>query len=92
MVGIAFVMDLILGDPKGAPHPVRVMGKAARFLERITRKESLVNDPASSGRGIRQRFLFHFIITVPWESYPDSLSSLDCWFVTKSEIWTNREY
>jgi len=38
MVAVAFVMDLILGDPKGAPHPVRAMGKAAKFLERITRK------------------------------------------------------
>jgi len=39
MIGIAFVMDLILGDPKGAPHPVRAMGKAAKSLERITRKK-----------------------------------------------------
>jgi adenosylcobinamide-phosphate synthase len=38
MIGIAFVMDLILGDPKGAPHPVRAMGKAAKWLEGISRK------------------------------------------------------
>jgi adenosylcobinamide-phosphate synthase len=39
MIGIAFVMDLLLGDPKGFPHPVRAMGKAAKSLERITRKK-----------------------------------------------------
>ena len=38
MIAVAFVMDLVLGDPKGAPHPVRAMGKAAKSLERITRK------------------------------------------------------
>ncbi len=37
-IGVAFVIDLILGDPKGAPHPVRAMGKAATLLERISRK------------------------------------------------------
>jgi adenosylcobinamide-phosphate synthase len=39
MIGIAFVMDLLLGDPKGAPHPVRAMGKVAKSLEGITRKK-----------------------------------------------------
>lgn len=39
MIGIAFVMDLLLGDPKGVPHPVRAMGKTAKSLERITRKK-----------------------------------------------------
>ena len=39
MIGIAFVMDLLLGDPKGAPHPVRAMGRAAKSLERIARKK-----------------------------------------------------
>ncbi len=39
MIGIAFVLDLILGDPRGAPHPVRAMGKAANALERMTRKK-----------------------------------------------------
>jgi adenosylcobinamide-phosphate synthase len=40
MIGIAFVMDLILGDPKGVPHPVRAMGRGAKSLERITRKKT----------------------------------------------------
>lgn len=37
MIGIAFVMDLILGDPKKAPHPVKAMGKGAKWLEKLTR-------------------------------------------------------
>ncbi len=39
MIGIAFFLDLILGDPKGAPHPVRAMGKAAKWVERIARRK-----------------------------------------------------
>jgi adenosylcobinamide-phosphate synthase len=39
MIGIAFVMDLLLGDPKEIPHPVRAMGKVAKSLERIARKK-----------------------------------------------------
>ena len=38
MVGAAFFMDLILGDPKWFPHPVRAMGKASSFLEKMTRR------------------------------------------------------
>ena len=38
MIAVAFVMDFILGDPKGAPHPVRAMGRAAQSLERMARK------------------------------------------------------
>jgi len=38
MIVFAFVLDLILGDPHGAPHPVRTMGRAAKSLERISRR------------------------------------------------------
>jgi len=47
IIGVAFVMDLILGDPKGAPHPVRAMGKAAKSLERMTRKR--IHNPKLAG-------------------------------------------
>lgn len=30
---LAFVLDLIVGDPQGAPHPVRWMGRAIEALE-----------------------------------------------------------
>ncbi len=36
-LALAFVLDLILGDPRVYPHPVRVMGKAASYLEERTR-------------------------------------------------------
>lgn len=38
MVGIAFFMDLIFGDPKWFPHPVKIMGGVSSFLERLNRK------------------------------------------------------
>ena len=47
IIGVAFVMDLVLGDPKGAPHPVRAMGKVAKSLERITRKR--IHNPKLAG-------------------------------------------
>ena len=36
-LALAFILDLILGDPRVYPHPVRVMGKAASYLEERTR-------------------------------------------------------
>src|SRR5438477_1240772 len=33
----AFGLDLILGDPQWLPHPVRLMGRAVTFLEKILR-------------------------------------------------------
>ncbi len=34
----SMLLDLSLGDPQGFPHPVRLMGKFARFLEHFSRK------------------------------------------------------
>lgn len=35
---LAFAADLLLGDPSPIPHPVKLMGKAALFLENLLRK------------------------------------------------------
>jgi len=37
-IATAFAFDLLIGDPPGYPHPVRIMGAAARGLEKRTRK------------------------------------------------------
>ena len=34
----AFVLDLLLGDPRWLPHPVRGIAFVARMLERVTRR------------------------------------------------------
>lgn len=34
----SLLLDLGFGDPQGFPHPVRLIGKFARFMEKITRK------------------------------------------------------
>ncbi|MBI4388665.1 MAG: cobalamin biosynthesis protein CobD, partial [Nitrospinae bacterium] len=36
-VVLAYVLDLMIGDPRGYPHPVRVIGYCAQTLERINR-------------------------------------------------------
>lgn len=34
---LAYVLDLIVGDPQWLPHPVRVIGKAINWLEKLVR-------------------------------------------------------
>lgn len=36
-LALAFALDLLLGDPRWLPHPVRWMGRGISFLERILR-------------------------------------------------------
>ncbi len=42
LFGIAYVTDLLLGDPETWPHPVRWMGRASLFLERCLYADSLL--------------------------------------------------
>lgn len=35
-MGIAYLLDLIFGDPYWFPHPVRIIGKLISFIERLT--------------------------------------------------------
>lgn len=35
---IAYILDLILGDPQGYPHPVRIIGEFVSFLEEKLRR------------------------------------------------------
>ncbi|MDR4497011.1 MAG: adenosylcobinamide-phosphate synthase CbiB [Candidatus Scalindua sp.] len=37
-IGVAFLLDLLIGDPVWIPHPVRIMGKGIIFLEMVLRK------------------------------------------------------
>lgn len=36
-VALAFLIDLLVGDPKGIPHPVVIIGKGISLLEKILR-------------------------------------------------------
>ena len=36
-IAVAFLLDLLIGDPRGGPHPVRWMGAAAKKAEEILR-------------------------------------------------------
>jgi len=37
-IAIAFILDLLIGDPKWLPHPIRTIGSAIELLEKILRK------------------------------------------------------
>ena len=38
----AYIIDIIIGDPRWFPHPVVIIGKAVRFLEGKIRCTSLI--------------------------------------------------
>lgn len=55
-VVLAYVLDLLVGDPRGYPHPVRIIGFCAQTLERTSRAlfknqvfAGLVTAPAVAG-------------------------------------------
>ena len=37
-IAIAFIIDLLLGDPKGYPHPVKIIARLAYGTENLSRK------------------------------------------------------
>jgi len=39
----AYIVDIIIGDPRGLPHPVVIIGKAVRFLEDKICRTSLID-------------------------------------------------
>lgn len=44
---LAFVLDLLIGDPRGYPHPVRIIGFIAQRLEGALRKQ--FSNPVTAG-------------------------------------------
>ncbi|MFQ5963598.1 MAG: adenosylcobinamide-phosphate synthase CbiB [Candidatus Scalinduaceae bacterium] len=45
-IGIAFILDIVIGDPRWLPHPVRIIGKCVEFLERLLKKVFISERPA----------------------------------------------
>jgi adenosylcobinamide-phosphate synthase len=39
-IAIAFIIDLIIGDPYFLPHPIVLIGKFISFMEKLLRKFS----------------------------------------------------
>ncbi len=37
-IAIAFILDILIGDPRWLPHPVKMLGKCIEFLEKILRR------------------------------------------------------
>ncbi len=37
-IGIAFLLDILIGDPRWFPHPVRMIGMCIEYLEKVLRK------------------------------------------------------
>jgi adenosylcobinamide-phosphate synthase len=37
-IGIAFLLDIMIGDPRWFPHPVRMIGVCIEFFEKVLRK------------------------------------------------------
>jgi adenosylcobinamide-phosphate synthase len=45
----AYIIDIIIGDPRWFPHPVVIIGKAVRFLEGKIRRKISPNPPLKKG-------------------------------------------
>jgi adenosylcobinamide-phosphate synthase len=48
---VAYFLDLIIGDPYWLPHPVRIIGKVIKYLERVLQKNNQ-NQRAEKVKGI----------------------------------------
>lgn len=46
IIPLAFILDLILGDPRWLPHPVRLMGKGIEKIEGLLRKTAIPLKPS----------------------------------------------
>ncbi|MGQ9631187.1 MAG: adenosylcobinamide-phosphate synthase CbiB [bacterium] len=69
----AYALDLLLGDPRGYPHPVVIIGRIIRFFERTLRKW------ASTPRGefIAGVFLVATIVPLAWGATAGAISLAD---------------
>jgi len=56
---IAYLLDLLIGDPEGYPHPVRIIGKAISYLEGRLRSRAKDN-----GQLKIAGFILCFLVTV----------------------------
>ena len=36
-IAIAFILDIMIGDPRWLPHPVRIIGRCVEYLEKVLR-------------------------------------------------------
>ncbi|MBT6046896.1 MAG: adenosylcobinamide-phosphate synthase, partial [Candidatus Scalindua sp.] len=37
-IGIAFLLDIMIGDPRWFPHPVRMIGVCIEYVEKMLRR------------------------------------------------------
>lgn len=58
---IGFCMDLILGDPRGIPHPVILIGKLISALEKLVRK---LFPKTARGENVAGAVLWLLVVTV----------------------------
>src|SRR3989304_8825210 len=36
-ITIAFILDIMIGDPRWLPHPIRIIGRCIEYLEKVLR-------------------------------------------------------
>lgn len=60
---LAVSLDFIFGDPRSFPHPVRFLGRFARYLEKVTRPR--INPPLLAG-GLTAFIIYGVSFIIPW--------------------------
>lgn len=76
---LGFLLDILLGDPHWAPHPVRAIGALISWLERLLRKLF----PKSAGGELAAGVLL-VVLTV---AVPAALTVLLLWLCGQINVW-----
>lgn len=83
-VSLAYIVDLVVGDPPRVPHPVVIIGKMISFLERF------MYSPGKIAGMVSGMFMALAVVAVSYAACAALLNLLkyvNPWVATAAEIW-----
>ncbi len=83
---VAFILDLILGDPQNWPHPIRWIGNWISLVQKGIRKVCRSERALYVGGGVLWLSVVGLTWLVTW-SVITSLSSVNVWLGQAAELW-----
>ena len=63
---IAFLLDLLIGDPEWFPHPIKCIGKFINYVEKILRKIFITNSMQKIGGVILAIIVISITYSITW--------------------------
>ena len=83
---VAFILDLILGDPQNWPHPIRWIGNWISLVQKGIRKVCRSEQALYVGGGVLWLSVVGLTWLVTW-GVITSLSSVNVWLGRAAELW-----